>query len=676
LGATGKIGRIVIRTLMSLQQELTVVAFTREYERACEVLYDDLIREHYNEKDRGVKKPKLQLIVMDLVPPNEVAGYHLDKGRKRRWRWRSRRNDDDDDDDDDDEEEYAVSAARFYNEDVTNYNNYNNNNDEDDTEELLDPYQPLYDAMKNTTAIISTIGTIRETIPFLDYVVKPWRIFTNPKKWCQDSSHPYYVNYRVMEKVIRRAEKEQRKRNEEWRVWEEYKEEHDIHDDEDNDYDEDDNGHELLYYNDMGEKKNLTQEGITPIKGNETNIIDNIDTIVDNIINNNNINNNNNEPNSKKQTKNDKIRIIRISDLCVANPPWDFVTMLTNIVRSQVFKYQEKCEKLLMSTNVLDTIILRPGDLVDEERNLNTTSLQVNMDGSSLPLPCYVGREDVAQLATIASLYELEPRVKKQKKRRSGSNDDDDEKGDGSSSTSLSSTSDSDSDTMMGLNEKDNPSIEQDTTTRRPNLNRKDNKTLQQKSKTKQKQNKEAKHWNIAIGWTENQSIRRSSTAIKPTSSITATKTKTAATLPTKLSSKKLSNIHKPTIHNNAKSAFQYIIKEEHKCSKTKRHIQAKKNKNLFYKFILGPIQNQIQKYHIRRTKPYGIFVLLPMIFIVYPMVCSILYSIGKRLPLVETVVMKILSYLKPLWFICMQYLRLAMVKLGRQRPQLNKLIY
>jgi NAD(P)-dependent dehydrogenase (short-subunit alcohol dehydrogenase family) len=62
-----------------------------------------------------------------------------------------------------------------------------------------------------------------------------------------------------------------------------------------------------------------------------------------------------------------KIRFIRISDLCVAHQPWDFVPLITNAFQSMVFRYQEMAEQLL-EQSILETVILRPGDLVDEER--------------------------------------------------------------------------------------------------------------------------------------------------------------------------------------------------------------------------------------------------------------------------------------------------------------------
>jgi len=108
----------------------------------------------------------------------------------------------------------------------------------------------------------------------------------------------------------------------------------------------------------------------------------------------------------------EKIRIVRITDHCLANPAWDVVNVITNIVRSMVFRYQEKCEKLLSSSNLVDSFILRPGDLVDDIRNETTTTMSVGVDGK-LPGPVMVGRDDVATLATLAAISDLDPPVKK-----------------------------------------------------------------------------------------------------------------------------------------------------------------------------------------------------------------------------------------------------------------------
>lgn len=315
---------------MALESDITVVAFVRDYEKACEVLYDELIIEREDSKG-----PKLQVVVCDLVPPSYVAGYDPSKEVTK----------------DDDDEEFAVSASRFYKDDLDAYD-YRAKAKYDAVD--LNPLLPLHDALLNATAVISTVGTVRSTLPFQDYLLKPWRVFISPKKWCTDKSHPYYVNYMVHKKVLEYCEEAQRLRNKEWRNWQ----------------------------NADNRRKSKTRRK--------------------------------NDDSNNEEKKNDRIRIIRITDACLANPAWDLVNVVTNVVRSLVFRYQAKCEKLLASSNIVDTIILRPGDLVDDIRNETITTMSVGI-GGKLPPPINVGRDDVAALATFSALSDLNPPAKKKR---------------------------------------------------------------------------------------------------------------------------------------------------------------------------------------------------------------------------------------------------------------------
>ncbi|CAB9509928.1 expressed unknown protein [Seminavis robusta] len=109
-----------------------------------------------------------------------------------------------------------------------------------------------------------------------------------------------------------------------------------------------------------------------------------------------------------------KIRYIRVSDNCLCQPVWEMVPLLTNIFRSNVFRYHDMAERLLESSTLIDTVILRPGDLVDNERDVNTTHIQVDPSGD-IPAPAIVGREDVASLAVASALFRS-PRQKEAEK--------------------------------------------------------------------------------------------------------------------------------------------------------------------------------------------------------------------------------------------------------------------
>jgi hypothetical protein len=289
LGATGRIGRRIVQRLMASGIDMTVVAFVRNHDKACNVLYDDGML-----LERGKRSgPKLQLIIGDLVPPPEVYGYSL----------RPSKYDKTDDD-------AAYSAARFYGESVNHYLEH----DSDDNDLLPDPNQALKNAIEDATVIISSVGTVRATWPFADYFWFPWRLFRSPKYWCKDPRHPYYVNYHVMKKVLALAETEQLRRD------------------------------AILKENNQEQaeiKKSALQLGF--------------------------INNPDGHTKADNNTR-DRIKIIRISDLCVASPPWSFVTVLTNIFRSVVFQSQDMAEIILERNDLVDTIVLRPGDLRDDIR--------------------------------------------------------------------------------------------------------------------------------------------------------------------------------------------------------------------------------------------------------------------------------------------------------------------
>lgn len=578
LGSTGKIGRHVIKNLMNIQQKIHVVAVVRDYEKACEVLYDEMIRENQSSSSKDDKKPFLQVIVMDLVQDEDMKRLQKKKRNKKK---KNSKKEEDDDDDDDDELEYAVSAARFYNENIQEYNNIESDNNDNQDYDYIDPYQPLYDAIQNSTAIISTIGTIRSTIPFVDYIIKPWRIFLRPDYWCVDKHHPYYVNYLVMKKVLDCVEKEQKKRDDEWKLWNELNSSN-----EDNDGDEDEEYESNN--NEMDSKGNTMDDDPSSLMLNQ-------------------------HKQTKPSKQGDRIRIIRISDLCVANPPWSFVTVLTNIMRSLVFRSQEQCEKLLLSSDIVDTIVLRPGDLVDEKRNQTITSLEVDVDGY-LPSPCYVGRQDVADFATVAALSKLEPQ--RLKRRQNGKGIDVEGSGRGAD------------------NSNDSNSNASSNTLRRTN------------NKHSKKERDEAKHWNVAIGWADKR--------LTPS----------------------YTNAMRSSKHNDVKKAFQYVARKEHNRSRLEKANIALRNANLIHRMLIGPIKKQIKQFQLQQTKKYGLFVFIPLVVFVYPMICSIMYSIGKRVPIVERAAVKLFIVLKPWWLMLIKFLRYGTKSFKNKSTHLKKLIY
>lgn len=265
LGATGKVGSLVVRQLLEMKHlDMTVVAFVRDYDKACRVLYDDVLVARPSSNRKG---PQLQIVVGDLVPREELPGYE-----------------------DEDEEVWAQtaqSAANFYGNSVEDYDN---------RELTPDVNEALQEAVRGCTSIISCVGAVRPTNVWSDFIAIPfWRLFRHDVSgWCKDCKHPYYVHYVSTRKALGFAEREQLKR-----------------------------------------------EAMAAVYA---------------------------EDDEEQPKEIPRIRFVRVSDLCVAHRPWAFIPMITNAFHSMVFRYQDMTERLLEESKVLDTVILRPGDLVDDER--------------------------------------------------------------------------------------------------------------------------------------------------------------------------------------------------------------------------------------------------------------------------------------------------------------------
>ena len=270
LGASGRIGRLVVRQLLDMKQlDATIIACTKNYDKACKVLYDELSLVGSTNK----KGPQLRIIEADLVPPEELPGYL-----------------------DDDEEEWrqrAESAASFYNASISEYDNRL----EDPV--IVDANEALQEAIQDCTTIISCVGSVRPTNVWSDLLARPLVRWLRPdvSGWCRDPRHPYYVQFASTRKILGYAEREQLRR--ETAVEMALEEEDEVRD----------------------------EPVVVP-----------------------------------------KIRYIRVSDNCLSQPVWEMVPLLTTIFRSNVFRYHDMAEKLLQASTLVDTVTLRPGDLVDDER--------------------------------------------------------------------------------------------------------------------------------------------------------------------------------------------------------------------------------------------------------------------------------------------------------------------
>jgi hypothetical protein len=135
---------------------------------------------------RADKGPKLQIVLGDLIPPEELPAYKDDE--KRAWLKR------------------ATSAAKLYRTDVTDYDNRDEGNDPE-------PDEGLAEAIRGCT-IISCVGSVRQTNLWTDFLARPvWRLMRKDvSDWYNDPRHPFYVHFHTTRKALHTAEREQLRR--------------------------------------------------------------------------------------------------------------------------------------------------------------------------------------------------------------------------------------------------------------------------------------------------------------------------------------------------------------------------------------------------------------------------------------------------------------------------------
>mmetsp|Transcript_38961 Transcript_38961/g.81888 ORF Transcript_38961/g.81888 Transcript_38961/m.81888 type:complete len:730 (+) Transcript_38961:72-2261(+) len=415
-GASGRLGRRVLQKLLNSGVDMDVVAFVREASKLEEVMYEeDLVlgnlldddnsngdgssngsggrngdtNGNSNKRNRG---PKLQVVVGDVVSREDVYQGDFIKEEERKakalYQWTNKA------------KSYLKSkgvlkksnannstATTATNEDETTTIDYNSAEflDEASTNNAI-----LRNAISGSSVIISCLGTYRRSDIWTDYLKVPFvRVFrNNVSKWSSDPTHPYYVNYLSTKKILEEAEKEQMRRDVALR---------EMHEEEER----------LRHESSMRNRGRKEEEGF------ESQIADGLrkkrnDGLIHAQTNSNG--ENSNEKNTVRlpekgrlPTTSDRIKFIRISHLMLGHNPFRIWNVLTNILYSQLTKFEIMGESLMEACRSIDTICLRPGDLTDEERNENHTSLQLCIDGR-VDYPSLVGREDVADVAVVSAL--------------------------------------------------------------------------------------------------------------------------------------------------------------------------------------------------------------------------------------------------------------------------------
>mmetsp|Transcript_8514 Transcript_8514/g.17632 ORF Transcript_8514/g.17632 Transcript_8514/m.17632 type:complete len:365 (-) Transcript_8514:190-1284(-) len=95
-------------------------------------------------------------------------------------------------------------------------------------------------------------------------------------------------------------------------------------------------------------------------------------------------------------------RVVRLTGLSCAFPPWNPVSVIFNALLSFSARYHRMGEEAVRGSEKVKSFVIRPGGLSDEERDPEKTKLQVDFSGN-LPPPARVGRSDVADLAVLAA---------------------------------------------------------------------------------------------------------------------------------------------------------------------------------------------------------------------------------------------------------------------------------
>lgn len=399
-GASGRIGRRVLRRLLSSGVDMDVVAYVRDEKKLERVLYEEGLGGMSTVGGRRGRKndkgPKLQVVVGNLVSNVDVFRGQFETEEEKRvldlW------------------VDKAANYFRSIGDDSNSTTNITSSMISDekvktDIDIMEANNEAIQEAIAGSTIIVSCVGTSRQTNFYTDYLCVPFfRILRKDvSKWCSDPRHPYYVNYLSTKKILEEAENEQRRREamiqfqmEKMKLEEEYEKRRTKKEEE---------GFESSIAANFKKRRGRF--------GSDTNYYDGTSLDLPEDV--------------QLPTSTDRIKLIRISDANVGRNPWRLGSIVTNVFRSVVFRYHEMGEKLLEGSEVVDTIVLRAGELTDEERvsagdvslvcycisshcetattiqNTNHTSLQLSTDGK-VATPCLVGRDDVADIAVVAAL--------------------------------------------------------------------------------------------------------------------------------------------------------------------------------------------------------------------------------------------------------------------------------
>lgn len=221
----------------------------------------------------------------------------------------------------------AKSAARFYGRAVSDYDDGRVTDEEENT-------CALETVIEGCTAIVSCVGAVRNSRPLQDWWLTRL-LARDVRHWCADATHPYYTQYHTTRKILHLAEREQERRNLAFQA-------------------NNDNGLAVGENDDDGGVDNGDKDAKSLKRRRQKTILPR------------------------------RIRLVRLSDLAVTEKAWHLVPVLTNALRSMVFRYHDMADDLVRRSLLLDTVIVRPGELVDEERDDDKMGVHVRVDECQL----------------------------------------------------------------------------------------------------------------------------------------------------------------------------------------------------------------------------------------------------------------------------------------------------
>ena len=272
----------------------------------------------------------------------------------------------------------------------------NTHTDEDEMNMELAEYnsQQLHQAISGSTAIISCLQSSRATNFYTDYLRVPFlRIWKyNVSSWCFDETHPYYNIYLSHQRILQEMELEQQSRirtlemeREKQRRQEEFEKERFAGEDD-----------RFEYSSIVSELRRKRQR------------LGNVDTYSTSMLFEDLMSRNETAMSIplKSSGVTDRIKFIRISDVNMGRNPWRLGNILTNVFGSTVMRYEDMLDRMLKKSTLVDTVVLRVGEIVKEDRNMNNTSLQLST-GGVVPSPSVVGIDDVSELAAVTSLTKI-----------------------------------------------------------------------------------------------------------------------------------------------------------------------------------------------------------------------------------------------------------------------------